>query len=85
MIITLRLQLPPREQWMLRVVHRTAAGEAIVRTWLTEYAPEHRPPLSVVAPLAALCTRIARAALEEDVADARFSVAVMSFTPGAPS
>ena len=79
MIITLHLQRPPREQWVLKVVHQTDIGEAIVRTWFTEYAPEHRPPSSGVTPLALLCAKIARAALEDGPMDRRFSVTVTAF------
>lgn len=78
MKVRLWLQRPPRESWVLRVIHETNDGTAIVRTWFNEYPPTTHPPPSVTVPIALACARLARAALEGQVESKSFSVEMKS-------
>jgi hypothetical protein len=78
MRIWLWLQRPPRVQWVLKVIHDTPEGTAIVRTWFEDYGPGAPPPPYVTVPVALACAGIARAAIAGADAATKYQVELRS-------
>ena len=76
MKVFLWYQRPPREQWVLKVIHETGDKIATARTWFPEYSRSNVPPPSVTVPAVVTCARMVRAAIEGE--EARYQVELRS-------